>query len=134
MKKLFFATCLSLILAGSLQAECAKCRILAGFGLATIDPSEASASADEKVKGQVLSVQEVAPANGVYAGVYLLVKTKDYNWPVRLTSLNSLKSKGIDIQPFDEIQVTGRTIKTAREKPAIIATEIQYQGKTVQIQ
>ena len=131
-----FVLIFTLFIAGFVQpsfAGCAKCRLLSGFGLGTVRVTSSDRETSAQASGPILSIQEVEPENNVIAGVYILIKGKDSNTAVRLGNKSALSRGGINLEPYDEVSVKGYSVMTAREKPAIIATEITKNGKTLSL-
>ncbi len=64
-----------------LQAECAKCKLMAAWGLAAQPATLFDPSTVARFEGQVVSVQDVKADDGVVEGVYVLLKTRKAIYP-----------------------------------------------------
>lgn len=122
---------LILLTVGTLEAQgCARCRLAAGWGLASKPTTLFETSAITTIKGDVISVQDVDPDKETVAGEYLLISAEDTQWPVRLGPVSYLKKEGIALEPFDSVEVTGSKIACG-DKTGIIATELQHGSKKI---
>ena len=77
----------------------------------------------ETVSGEVVSIEQMTPANGMGYGVHLMLKTDKETVSVHLGPSWYIETQKIKIVPKDTITVKGSRI-TFEGKPAIIAVEI----------
>ena len=116
---------------GSANASCAKCRLQAAWGLATVPESDFDGARVERYEGQVLSVQRVEKDRDVIPGVYVLLKTEEGNRAVRLGPDWYLEREGLAIEPYDKMEVLASEVQTTQSRPALVAAKVRANGKTV---
>lgn len=86
----------------------------------------------ETVKGQVESVDKMSPVAGMGQGVHVTVKTDSGEIPVHLGPSWFMEHQDTQIEPKDEIEVTGSRV-TFEGKPTIIASEVKKDGGTLRL-
>ena len=106
---------------GSQGSECqgASCWSASGQYGRMYDPKTV-----ETVKGEVISVEKFTTAKGVCPGVHLLLKTGKETIPVHLGPSWFLDNQDAQVEPKDQIEITGSRI-TLDGKPAIVAAEVK---------
>ena len=121
------------LLTSTLHAEgCARCRLAAGWTLASQPSTAFSPDTLTTISGEVVSVQEVAPDLEVVPGVYVLVQVDGEQWPVRLAPVDYLRKQGVTIEPKDKVEVAGSEVELTG-RSGLIATQLRHKGKTVQL-
>ncbi len=125
-----FATLL-LMTSVALSADCPKCRLQAAWGLAAQSADLFDPATVGRYEGTVLSVQEVAPAKGVVAGVYALLKTATGNMSVRLGPATYLQQMGFVVEPYDHLEVMASKVTTVSDHPALVATKAKLGDRTI---
>ena len=80
-------------------------------------------TAMETITGEVTSIQELSPVDGMGRGIHLQVKTDTETVPVHLGPSWYLSNQDVQIRQGDKIKVTGSRVKI-QEKPAIIASSV----------
>jgi hypothetical protein len=83
------------------------------------------------VTGEVVSVQEAVPAQGMTPGIHLNVKTAEGELPVHLGPIWFMERLDTPIEVGDKIEAKGSRV-TFDGKPALIAAEVR-QGDSVLI-
>ena len=78
----------------------------------------------ETIRGEVVSVERIAPIKGMYYGVHLIVKTDKETISVHLGPGWYIENQDIKLQPKDKIEVKGSRI-TFQGTPTIIAAEVK---------
>ncbi len=111
--------------------ECIKCKTMAAWGLAAEPASLFNADNVARYEGDVVSVQEVEPKDGLVDGIYVLLKTPDGNTAVRLGPAWYLKKQGFEVQPRDKLEIMASKVTTESDKPALIATKAKNGNKTI---
>jgi hypothetical protein len=81
------------------------------------------------VSGEVVSVQQAVPAQGMTPGIHLNLKTDEGELPVHLGPIWFMERLDTPIEVGDRIEVKGSRV-TFDGKPALIAAEIK-KGDTV---
>lgn len=115
--------------AKSSLGNCARCRLLSGWGMGTVPESAFDPAKIKTVEGQVVSVQDLKAENDVVGGVYVLLKTKDdSNVAVRLAPSSYILSSGLSIEPYDTLTVTGSEVEQG-----ILATQVRKGSDSVQV-
>ena len=111
--------------------ECAKCKLMAAWGLAAQPATLFDSANVARYEGQVISVQEVNADDGVVEGVYVLLKTTDGNMAVRLGPMWYLQKQGFSVEPRQNIEIMASKVKTEDDKQVLIATKAKRGDKTV---
>lgn len=132
--RVWLGICVATLLIGSVTSgnaasPCARCKLMAAWGLATIPSSTFDSKTIASFSGQILSVQDVSEESEVIPGIYILLKTSEGNLAVRLAPAYILKREGMDLQPYDEVEVKASKIPL-NDRSGLIATQITKKGKT----
>ena len=88
----------------------------------------------ETITGEVVKVEKVSPMGGMGPGVHLLVRTNSNSepMPVHLGPNWFIENQELQIQPKDQVQVTGSRIELAGQ-PALIASEVTKDGEVLKL-
>ena len=78
----------------------------------------------ETIKGEVVSVDKIAPMKGMSYGIHLMLKTNKETVSVHLGPTWYFDKNNYVVKAKDKIEVTGSKI-TYNGKPAVIAAEIK---------
>ena len=82
----------------------------------------------ETISGEVVSVDQITPVQGMYNGLHMVVKTDKETISVHLGPVWYIEKQDVQIAPKDKIEVKGSRIAFAG-KPAIIAAEVKKADK-----
>jgi hypothetical protein len=124
---------LACLIGGRLEArECARCRLAAGWGLASAPSTAVNPGQMVTISGEIISVEDVEPDQGLISGVYLLLAVGDEQVPIRVSSKEFLVKSGVQFEPFDQVQVTGSKVDV-NGKVGLIATEIKHSKGTLDL-
>jgi hypothetical protein len=129
---LFLAAASMILNTPSLQAkECARCKLMAAWGLASQPATLFNADDVARYEGQVVSVQDVKAEAGVVDGVYALIKTPDGNLAVRLGPAWYLDRQGFQVEPRQQLEVMASKVTIEEDHPALVATKAKIGSKTI---
>ena len=87
-------------------------------------------SSVQTLKGEVVWVKKLVPAEGMADGLHLLLKTRDESIPVHLGPLWYLERQDLSVGQGDFIEVTGSRV-TLEGMPALLAAEIRKPDKVL---
>jgi len=76
------------------------------------------------LKGEVIWMKKLVPADGMADGLHLLLKTRDESIPVHLGPLWFLERQDFSLAAGDVVEVVGSRV-TFEGMPALIATEVK---------
>jgi hypothetical protein len=86
----------------------------------------------ETIKGEVVSVDKIAPMKGMSNGIHLMLKTNKETVSIHLGPAWFFEKNNYLVKVKDKIEVTGSKI-TFDGKPAIIAAEIKKGNKVIKL-
>jgi hypothetical protein len=78
----------------------------------------------QTITGEVVKVERVSPMHGMGHGVHLLVKTGAETLPVHLGPSWFIDNQELQIQPTDQVQVTGSRVEL-EGKPVLLASQVK---------
>jgi hypothetical protein len=78
----------------------------------------------ETITGEIQSIEQFVPAEGMSAGIHLSVKTEGGTVSVHLGPAWWLERQDVQLQTGDEVEVRGSRI-TFQGRPALIAAEVR---------
>lgn len=112
--------------------ECARCRLVKGWGLAATPKDAFDPQKIRTFKGEITSTQTVEPETSLVPGVYLLLAVGEDQIPVRLGPDSFLKKSALCLEPDQPLEVTGSVIEI-KGREAVIATELKQNGIEFQL-
>lgn len=86
----------------------------------------------QTISGEVTSIEQITPFQGMAYGVHLLVKTDKETLAVHLGPAWYIENQETKIQPGDQVEVRGSRINF-QGKPAIIAAEVKKGDQVLQL-
>jgi len=129
MKKMGFLTVLIFIfnlcfVSSSFAQQGMKWKGSGGWGVGTQYGRMYDPKTVETIRGDVVTVEKIAPVKGMSYGIHLIVKTDRESISVHLGPGWYIENQDIKILPKDKVEIKGSRV-TFEGKPAIIAAEIK---------
>ena len=87
---------------------------------------------DQVFKGQVISVQKYAMANKPVSYLQFILNTPQGNYTVEMGPEGYLRSQGISLVSWQEIELTG-SLCSAGAKTILVAKSIRQGNRTIQL-
>lgn len=86
----------------------------------------------ETIKGEIVSVDKIAPMKGMSYGIHIMLKTTNETISVHLGPAWFFDKQNFKIKAKDKIEVTGSKI-TFDGQPAVIAAEIKKGNEVIKL-
>lgn len=86
----------------------------------------------QTLRGEVLKVEKLIPAEGMSDGLHLILKTKEETIPVHLGPIWYLERQEFSVEPGDRIEVVGSRI-SFDGSPALVAGQVKKSDKVLSL-
>ena len=86
----------------------------------------------ETISGEVVSIDQVAPMEGMYYGIHLKIKAAKETISVHLGPGWYIENQDVKIEPKDKLEIKGSRV-TFEGKPVVIAAEVNKGGEILKL-
>lgn len=103
-----------------------------GWGMGSSYNRMYNPATTETISGEILSVEKITPAKGMYYAIQVVLKTDKESIPVHLGPGWYIERLDTKLAKGDTIEVKGSRV-TVNGKPAVIAAEVKKGGEVLKL-